>query len=92
MMEQPSIFSNLDMFIQKKALPNVILILKYCHVRIEIENSELGVIGNFMMRTLESLRLRLCDSNIANRCKISYNPSLVVVYFYINCTLYYLYY
>ena len=34
------------------------------------------------MRTLESLRLHLHDSNIAHRCKISYNPSLVVVYFY----------
>ena len=54
-----------------------------CHVRIEIDNSELGVIGDFTMITaLESLRLRLRDPNIGNRCKISYNPSLVVVYFY----------
>ena len=36
---------------------------------------------------LESLRLRLHDPNIANRCKIAYNPSLVVVYFY-NTLLY----
>ena len=55
-----------------------------CHVRIEIDNSELGVIGDFTtINALESLRLRLCDPNIANRCKISYNPSLVIVYFYI---------
>ena len=27
--------------------------------------------------------LRLRDPNIANRCKIAYNPSLFVVYFYI---------
>ena len=41
-----------------------------------------------MISALKSLRLRLCDPNIANR-KISYNPSLVVVYFYnimFNCT------
>ena len=54
-----------------------------CHVRIKIDNSELGVIGDFTtINALESLRLRLRDPNIANRCKISYNPSLVVVYFY----------
>ena len=35
-----------------------------------------------MISALESLRLRLRDPNIANRCKIAYNPSLVVVYFY----------
>ena len=35
-----------------------------------------------MITALESLRLCLCDPNIANCCKISYNPSLVVVYFY----------
>ena len=39
-----------------------------------------------MISALESLGLRLCDPNIANRCKISYNPSLVVVYFYIILT------
>ena len=26
--------------------------------------------------------LHLLDPNIANRCKIAYNPSLAVVYFY----------
>ena len=35
-----------------------------------------------MMNALESHRLRLRDSNIAHRCKISYNPVLGVVYFY----------
>ena len=37
-----------------------------------------------MITALESLRLRLRDPNIANRCKIAYNPSLVIVYFYIQ--------
>ena len=55
------------------------------YVRIEIDNSDLGVIGDFAtINALESLRLCHRDPNIANRCKISYNPSLVVVYFYIN--------
>ena len=57
---------------------------KYCHVRKEIDNSELRVIGDFTtISTLESLGILLRDPNIANHCKISYNPSLVVVYFYI---------
>ena len=39
------------------------------------------------MSALDLLRLRLRDSNIAHRCKISYYPSLVVVYFYIVLAL-----
>ena len=51
----------------------------------EIDNSELRVIGDFTtISALQSLRLRLRDPNIANRCKIAYNPSFVVVYFYIH--------
>ena len=64
-----------------------------CHVRIEIDNSELGVIGDFTtINALESLRLRLRDPNITNRCKISYNPLLIVVYFYNTFTKFYLNY
>ena len=58
------------------------------YVRIEIDNDERRVIGDFTTITaLESLRLRLRDPNIANCCKIAYNPSLVVVYFYIKLHL-----
>ena len=50
-----------------------------------MDNSKLGVIDDFTTITaLESLRLRLRDPNIANCCKIAYNPSLVIVYFYIT--------
>ena len=71
-------------FVQNSFKTNFYEIILKCHVRIEIDNSELGVIGDFTtISALQSLRLRLRDPNIANRCKIAYNPSLVVVYFYI---------
>ena len=70
-------------FVQNSFKTNFYKIIFKCHVRIEIDNSELGVICDFTtISALESLRLRLRDPNIANRCKIAYNPSLVVVYFY----------
>ena len=51
---------------------------------IEIDNAELRFIEDFTtMSASQSLRLRLSDSNIAHHCKISYNPSLALVYFYI---------
>ena len=81
MMEQPLIFSLLDMFIPKKlCLLNLSFFYLYI---IEIDNSELWVIGDFTtISTLESLRLHLHVPDIANRCKISYNPELGIVYFY----------
>ena len=75
---------NIRIFLYKIASKLIFIRFLKCRVRIEIDNSELGVIGDFTTITaLESLRLRLRDPNIANHCKISYNPSLVVVCFYI---------